>query len=67
LDFGSKIIGACPRPVCEASKGALTAADRGELEEYVRVGHQLAMLQSKARQSLKRHRFRVLVAFGRGT
>jgi hypothetical protein len=39
----------------KASKGTLTEAERAELEEYVRVGHQLAMMHSKARQSLKRH------------
>jgi len=38
----------------KAGKGTLTEAERSELTEYVRVGHQLAM-QSKARQSLKRH------------
>jgi hypothetical protein len=39
----------------KASKGTLTDDEREELAEYVRVGHQLAMMQSKARQSLRRH------------
>ena len=39
----------------KAGKGTLTDAEREELAEYVRIGHQLAMMQSKARQSLKRH------------
>jgi len=35
-------------------KGALSPEERAELEEYVRVNTQLAILQSKARLSLKR-------------
>ena len=38
----------------KAQKGTLTAEERTELEEYIRVGNQLAVLQSKARLSLKR-------------
>ena len=38
----------------KAQKGTLTPEGRAELEEYVRVGNELAVLQSKARLSLKR-------------
>jgi hypothetical protein len=38
----------------KAGEGALTRSERAELEEYVRVGDLLALLQSKARLSLKR-------------
>jgi hypothetical protein len=38
----------------KAQKGTLTPAERAELEEYIRVGYELAILQSKARLSLKR-------------
>jgi hypothetical protein len=38
----------------KAQKGTLTAEERAELDEYIRVGNQLAVLQSKARLSLKR-------------
>jgi hypothetical protein len=37
-----------------AQKGTLTPEERAELEEYIRVGCELAVLQSKARVSLKR-------------
>jgi len=36
-----------------ANAGALTGRDRKEAEAYNRVAHLLAMLQSKARQSLR--------------
>jgi hypothetical protein len=36
--------------------GILPAHDREELQSYVRAGHLLALLQSKARKSLKRRR-----------
>jgi hypothetical protein len=36
--------------------GAVTAAEREDLESYVKVGHLLALLQSKARKSLKRRK-----------
>jgi hypothetical protein len=38
----------------KAQKGTLTPAERAELEEYIRVGYELAVLQSKARLSLRR-------------
>jgi hypothetical protein len=34
--------------------GALSGAEREELDNYVKAGHLLALLQSKARKSLKR-------------
>ena len=37
----------------KANEGVLTDAERSELEEYIRVGEVLAILQSKARRSLK--------------
>lgn len=43
----------------KANEGSLTDAERTELEEYIRVGDLLAILQSKARRSLKKN--------GRGT
>lgn len=36
--------------------GSLAAEEREELHSYVRSGHLLALLQSKARRSLKRRR-----------
>lgn len=38
----------------KARKGTLTPQERAELEEYIRVGYELAVLQSRARLSLKR-------------
>jgi hypothetical protein len=38
----------------KAQKGTLTPEERAELEEYIRVNLKLAVLQSKARLSLKR-------------
>jgi hypothetical protein len=38
----------------KAQKGTLTVEERAELEEYIRVGYELGILQSKARLSLKR-------------
>ena len=38
----------------KAQKGTLTPEERAELEEYIRVGYELGILQSKARLSLKR-------------
>jgi hypothetical protein len=37
----------------KAQQGTLTKAERSELEEYIRVSDLLALLQSKARLSLK--------------
>lgn len=38
----------------KAQAGTLTPRERMELEEYIRVDHELAVLRSKARLSLKR-------------
>jgi hypothetical protein len=38
----------------KARQGSLTQEERAELEEFLRVGSELAVLQSKARLSLKR-------------
>jgi hypothetical protein len=38
----------------KAQQGKLTADERTELEEYIRVSDLLALLQSKARLSLRR-------------
>ena len=38
----------------KAQKGTLTPQEGAELDEYIRVGLKLAVLQSKARMSLKR-------------
>jgi hypothetical protein len=38
----------------KAQEGALTADEREELQEYIRVADLLAVFQSKARRSLKR-------------
>ncbi|HVS37099.1 MAG TPA: hypothetical protein VMS17_16175 [Gemmataceae bacterium] len=38
----------------KAQEGALTADEREELTEYIRVADLLAVFQSKARRSLKR-------------
>ena len=38
----------------KAQEGALTRVERAELEAYLRVADRLALLQSKARLSLKR-------------
>jgi hypothetical protein len=37
----------------QARAGKLTEQERGELEGYIRLGDVLALLQSKARRSLK--------------
>jgi len=37
----------------KASAGTLTAAEGAELDEYLRVADLLALMQSKARRSLK--------------
>ncbi len=55
MDFRRKDHQRMARLAGKASQGTLTVAEHEELAEYVRVGHQLAMMQSKARQSLKRH------------
>ena len=42
----------------KAQEGTLTPAERDELEEYVRVGNLLALLQSKARRSLDKSKLK---------
>ena len=37
-----------------AGEGTLSAAERAELDEYVRAGHLLAVIHSKARVALAR-------------
>ena len=39
----------------KAAEGKLTKVEHAELEEFIRVGDLLAVMQSKARRSLKRH------------
>ena len=38
----------------KAQDGTLTADERGEYQDYLRVGHLLAILQSKARVARRR-------------
>lgn len=38
----------------KAAEGALSTDERDELEEYLRIADMLAIIQSKARRSLKR-------------
>lgn len=38
-----------------ANDGTLTKDERAELEEYIHVGDVIALLQSKARKTLKKH------------
>ncbi len=54
LDFDSQDLLRVDEFSEKARKGTLTCDERAELEEYVRVGNELAVLQSKARLSLKR-------------
>jgi hypothetical protein len=54
LDFPKKDHRRVAKLSGKASQGALTAAERKELNEYLRVSDLLALLQSKARRSLKR-------------
>ena len=39
----------------KANEGTLTKSEREELEQFIHVGDVLAVMQSKARRSLKRH------------
>lgn len=39
----------------KANEAALSECERAELEEFIQVGDVLAIMQSKARRSLKRH------------
>ena len=40
----------------KSQAGELFSDERDELEEYVRIGHMVALIQSKARKSLAEHR-----------
>jgi hypothetical protein len=54
LDFDPEDYRRVDELSAKAQKGTLTAEERAELEEYIRVGCELAVLQSKARLSLRR-------------
>ena len=40
----------------KSQAGEMLADERDELEEYVRIGHMLALIHSRARKSLAQHR-----------
>ena len=52
LTFGSDDVARMNELSEKASDGTLTADEQDELDCYERVGHLLAILQAKARQSL---------------
>jgi hypothetical protein len=54
LDFPARDHRRMKRLSAKASAGTLTPDDRVELEEYLRVADLLALLQAKARKSLKK-------------
>lgn len=39
----------------KANEGLLTPEERSELEDYIHIGDILSIMQSKARQALKKH------------
>jgi hypothetical protein len=53
LDFKPADRGRMDELAEKASAGTMTAQERSEAETYNRVAHLLALLQSKARQSLR--------------
>jgi hypothetical protein len=53
LDFDTEDHRRVDELSAKARKGTLTPEERAELDEYIRVGNELAVLQSKARLSLK--------------
>jgi hypothetical protein len=53
LDFPRKDHQRLQRLSAKASAGTLTAKERAELDEYLRVADLLALLQSKARRALQ--------------
>ncbi len=53
LDFAAEDLRRADELSEKAQRGALAPEERAELEELIRVGHELAVLQSKARMSLK--------------
>ena len=57
LDFPSADRDRMDELAARAREGTITADEAAELESYVRIGHLLALLQSKARTSLKRGGF----------
>jgi hypothetical protein len=54
LDFGAEDRRRVDELSEKARDGTLDPEERAELEEYIRVGNELAVLQSKARVSLAR-------------
>ena len=55
LDFTENDHGRLTELARKSSAGAITDAEARELEEYVKVGHLLAFLQSKSRLALQNH------------
>ena len=53
LDFGKRDHVFMAKLQAKASMGTLTARDKEKLNEYLRAADMLAILQSRARQSLK--------------
>ena len=53
LDFDPEDLRRADELSEKAQRGDLTPGERAELEELIRVGHELAVLQSKARMSLR--------------
>ena len=53
LDFAPADLDRMNELAAKAQQGALTEEDSDELESYRHVGHLLALMQSKARRSLK--------------
>ena len=54
LDFPRKDHERLQRLSAKASAGTLSAKERTELDDYLRIADLLALLQSKARRALKR-------------
>ncbi len=54
LDFDAEDHRRVDKLSAKAQKGTLTPEERAELDELIRVGYELAVLQSNARLSLKR-------------
>jgi hypothetical protein len=54
IDFNPEVHRRVDELSAKAQKGTLTPQEGAELDEYIRVGLKLAVLQSKARMSLKR-------------
>jgi hypothetical protein len=55
LDFPARDHERVQKLSAKAQEGTLTKGERAELEEYIRVSDLLALLQSKARLSLKQN------------